>query len=393
MLSKTENEKLTQTDPGTPMGDYIRRFWIPFRLSSDVPEADGEPVRIRLMGEELLAFRSTSGKVGLIQRNCPHRWADLFYGRNEKDGIRCVYHGWKFNTQGQCVDMPTETDESTYKDKVKIASYPVEEVAGILWTYMGPKNLTPELPDLEYLRMPESHRFVSWNWQQTNYAQAIEGGIDSAHSNYLHATLDAYHMTDAWRSQWERSQNLRDKFHARDPHPKFFADDTEYGVITGARRDTGEGEFYWRYNLFLLPFYTMAPSGPLPEVLPCVRAHRRLPQHALGRSYGTSGTPFRHPLSRSGATAPVFTRPRSPASSASALPQTPFLSSLSTSRSATRRTTTSSAATTRSDSPLPASPAPVSRTSPCKRAWVTSPLATRSTSAPRTSASSSPAAA
>jgi phenylpropionate dioxygenase-like ring-hydroxylating dioxygenase large terminal subunit len=158
--------------------------------------------------------------------------------------------------------MPTETDESSYKDKIKIVSYPVEEVADILWTYMGPKDLAPEIPDFEYLRVPESHRFVSWNWQQTNYAQAIEGGIDSAHSNYLHSTLDAYHMTDAWRSTWERSQNLRDKFHARDQHPKFFAEDTDYGVITGARRDTGEGEFYWRYNLFLLPFYTMPPSAP-----------------------------------------------------------------------------------------------------------------------------------
>ena len=262
MLSLQENEKLTQVGAGTPMGEYIRRFWMPFRMSSDVPEADGEPVRVRLMGEDLLAFRRTDGQVGLIQRNCPHRWADLFFGRNEENGVRCTYHGWKFDVDGACVDMPTETDESTYKDKIRIAAYPVRETAGLLWTYMGPRELQPEMPDFEYLRMPEGHRFASWNWQQTNYAQAIEGGIDSAHSNYLHATLDAYHMTDAWRSQWERSQNLRDKYHARDQHPKFFAEDTDYGVITGARRDTGEGPFYWRYNLFLLPFYTMPPSAP-----------------------------------------------------------------------------------------------------------------------------------
>ncbi|MBI67147.1 MAG: (2Fe-2S)-binding protein [Chloroflexi bacterium] len=262
MLSIEENKKLCETDQGTIMGDYIRRFWIPFRLSSDVPEADGAPIRIKLMGEDLLAFRNTKGDVGLIQSNCPHRWADLFFGRNEESGIRCTYHGWKFDSQGNCVDMPTETDESTYKDKIKIAAYPVKEIAGILWTYMGPKQLTPEIPDFEYLKMPESHRFVSWNWQQTNYAQAIEGGIDSAHSNYLHASLDAYNMTEAWKEQWQKSQNLRDKYHARDQHPKFFAEDTDYGVITGARRDTGEGEFYWRYNLFLLPFYTMPPSAP-----------------------------------------------------------------------------------------------------------------------------------
>ena len=262
MLSVEENRKLCEIGPGTVMGDYIRRYWIPFRLSEDLPEADGEPVRVRLMGEELLAFRNTDGKVGLVQRNCPHRWADLFFARNEERGLRCTYHGWKFDLGGNCVDMPTETDESTYKDKIKITSYPVEERSGILWTYMGPRDLAPELPDFEYLRMPETHRFASWNWQQTNYAQAIEGGIDSAHSNYLHATLDAYHMTDGWREQWQRSQNLRDKYHARDQHPKFFAEDTDYGVVTGARRDTGEGEFYWRYNLFLLPFYTMAPGAP-----------------------------------------------------------------------------------------------------------------------------------
>ena len=262
MLSITENGKLTQTGPGTPMGDYIRRFWLPFRLSTDVPEADGEQVRVRLMGEDLIAFRNTDGEVGLVQRNCPHRWADLFFSRNEERGLRCTYHGWKFDIHGSCVDMPTETEESTYQDKIKITAYPVKEYGGLLWAYMGPKELEPELPDFEYLRMPETHRFASWNWQQTNYAQAIEGGIDSAHSNYLHSTLDAYHMTDAWRSQWERSQNLRDKYHARDQHPKFFADDTDYGVITGARRDTGEGQNYWRYNLFLLPFYTMAPSAP-----------------------------------------------------------------------------------------------------------------------------------
>lgn len=262
MLSVEENAKLSQIGPGTPMGEYIRRFWLPFRLSEDLLEADGEQVRVTLMGEQLLAFRDTEGRVGLIQRNCPHRWADLFFARNEECGLRCSYHGWKYDIAGNCVDMPTETEESTYKDKIKIVSYPVKEHGGILWAYMGPKGAQPQLPDFEYLRMPESHRFASWNWQQTNYAQAIEGGIDSAHSNFLHSTLDAYRMTDAWREQWQRSQNLRDKYHARDPHPKFFADDTDYGVVTGARRDTGEGEFYWRYNLFLLPFYTMPPSSP-----------------------------------------------------------------------------------------------------------------------------------
>jgi len=261
MLSLGENEKLTRVAAGTPAGDLIRRYWMPFLQSSDLPESEGAPVKITLMSESLLAFRNTSGKVGLIQRNCAHRWADLFFGRNEEDGLRCSYHGWKYDINGACVDMPTETDESNFKDKVRIVSYPVEEVAGVLWTYMGPKELQPELPNFEWLRMPETHRYVSWNHQETNYAQAIEGGIDSAHSNFLHSTLDAYHRSEAWLEQGRRSGILRDIYHARDQHPKFFAEDTDYGVMIGARRETGEDQYYWRFNLFIMPFYAMPPSA------------------------------------------------------------------------------------------------------------------------------------
>ena len=261
MLSVEENDKLTRVERGAPMGGYIRRYWMPFLQSGDLPEPDCEQVRITLLGESLLAFRNTEGVVGLIQRNCPHRWADLFFARNEENGLRCSYHGWKFDINGRCVDMPTETEESTYKDKIRIASYPVVEAGGVCWTYMGPKELQPELPNLEYLRMPDTHRYVSWNHQTTNFAQAIEGGIDSAHSNYLHSTLDAYHRTEAWVEQGKRSGVLRDIYHARDQHPKFFAEDTDYGVMIGARRETGEAQYYWRFNLFILPFYAMPPSG------------------------------------------------------------------------------------------------------------------------------------
>ena len=262
MLSIKENESLTRIDRGTPMGDYVRRFWMPFLMSSDIAEPDGEPVNITLLGETLLAFRNTDGKVGLVQRNCPHRWASMFYGRNEENGIRCSYHGWKFDINGTCVDMPTEAEDSNFRDKVRIVSYPVVEKGGTLWTYMGPQDAQPEFPEFEFFNVPEDHQFVSWNRQECNFAQAIEGGIDSAHSNFLHASLDAYWRTDGWKQQGQRSGNLRDIYHARDQHPKFFAEDTDYGVATGARRETGEDNHYWRYNLFLLPFYTMPPSGP-----------------------------------------------------------------------------------------------------------------------------------
>src|SRR5487761_1204663 len=261
MLPTEQNERLAKVGPGTPMGELVRRFWIPALVSGDLPEADGEPARITLLGERLVAFRDTSGRVGLIDRQCAHRCADLFFGRNEEGGLRCTYHGWKYDIEGRCVDMPTEDVDSNFASKVRLTNYPCRERGGVIWTYLGPPELQPELPEFECLRVPDSHRFVSWSVQECNFVQAIEGGIDSAHSNFLHSTLDAYRMTDAWRAQWERSGVLRDRYHARDRHPKFFAEDTDYGVVTGARRDTGEGQFYWRYNLFLMPFYSMPPAG------------------------------------------------------------------------------------------------------------------------------------
>lgn len=243
------------------MGDLLRRYWLPFRRSQDLSESDGAPLRIRLLGEDLVAFRQTNGAVALLQRHCPHRWADLFFGRNEEDGIRCTYHGWKFDLSGRCVDMPTESSECSFMDKVRVTAYPVVERGGILWAYMGPSTFAAQIPDFEFLHVPDDHRYVSWNLQRTNFAQGFEGVIDSSHSNYLHSTLDAYHTTDAWREAAQESGSLRDQYHARDRHPKFFARDTDYGVIIGARRNTGEGVHYWRNNLYLLPFYGM-PPGP-----------------------------------------------------------------------------------------------------------------------------------
>ena len=244
------------------MGELLRRFWIPVLLSEDVPEPDCDPVRITLLGERLVAFRDTSGRVGLIDRLCAHRCADLFFGRNEEDGLRCTYHGWKFDVNGNCVDMPTEDEDSNFANKVQLTSYPCREAGGVVWTYMGPKALEPELPEFEFNHVPETHRFVSWNVQECNFVQAIEGGIDSAHSAFLHSTLDSHKMNEAWQAQGRRSGNLRDLYHARDKHPKFFARDTDYGVMVGSRRNTGEDKYYWRYNLFLMPFYTAAPSMP-----------------------------------------------------------------------------------------------------------------------------------
>src|SRR5947209_7113185 len=149
MLSTEENELLCRVGPGTPMGDLMRQYWVPGLLSREVPTPDSDPRRIMLLGEQLIAFRDTNGKVGLIQNHCPHRGASLFFGRNEEAGLRCVYHGWKFDVAGNCIDMPNEPAESDFKHKVKATAYPCDERGGIVWTYMGPRSEPPPLPDLE----------------------------------------------------------------------------------------------------------------------------------------------------------------------------------------------------------------------------------------------------
>jgi phenylpropionate dioxygenase-like ring-hydroxylating dioxygenase large terminal subunit len=186
MLTREENDRLTRVSPGTPMGDLFRRYWIAAALSSELPEPDGAPVRVRLLGEALIAFRDSDGRVGLVDAFCPHRRAPMFFGRNEECGLRCVYHGWKFDRHGVCVDMPSEPPDSLFKTKVHITAYPTHEAGGVVWTYMGPPALQPPLPDFEYLRAPETHRYVSKSVEDCNWLQALEGGIDTSHSSFTH---------------------------------------------------------------------------------------------------------------------------------------------------------------------------------------------------------------
>src|SRR5487761_1654797 len=149
MLSKEENELITRVGPGTPIGALLRQYWIPALMSSELPEPDGRPVRARLLGEDLIAFRATSGQIGMIENHCAHRGASLYFGRNEEDGLRCVYHGWKYDADGNCVDMPNEPAESNFKSRIKATTYPCQEAAGIVWTYMGPRETPPPMPRLE----------------------------------------------------------------------------------------------------------------------------------------------------------------------------------------------------------------------------------------------------
>ncbi len=189
MLSAEDNAMLTQTDPGTPMGELFRRFWMPAMLSDELPGADCPPVRLRLLGENVVGFRDTEGNVGVLNAYCPHRGAPMFFGRNEGCGLRCVYHGWKFDIHGSCVDIPNVPEGDTYKHKVRIKSYPTIEKAGLIWVYMGPVDKQPPFYQFEWLETPETYRFMQKLIINCNYFQSMEGDFDASHAPFLHRTL------------------------------------------------------------------------------------------------------------------------------------------------------------------------------------------------------------
>ena len=187
MLSKEQNDLLTQTDADTPMGQYFRRFWQPVALSEELPEPDGPPIRVTAMGESLVAFRDSEGRIGLIDSRCPHRGANLYYGRNEACGLRCVYHGWKFDVNGKAVDLPNVPSGARMHDEMSIRAYPTREYGDLIWAYMGPRDgVQPEVPALEFGLLPPTHRFVSKRYNECNWAQTMEGGLDTSHFSFLH---------------------------------------------------------------------------------------------------------------------------------------------------------------------------------------------------------------
>jgi len=252
MLSREDNELLCRVGPGTPMGDLMRQYWVPAALSTELPARDGAPLRVRLLGENLIAFRATSGAVGLVRDSCPHRGASLFYGRNEQEGLRCVYHGWKFDVTGRCVDMPNEPAESNFRGKVRAVAYPCVERAGLVWAYLGPRETPPPLPDLEPTMLADAS--VQIYQRECNWMQALEGDIDTCHTVFLH--LGSVDANEARPGTWAR-------YALSDRAPRYAVADMDFGVMYGAYRPAEADSEYWRIANFLFPFYAMVPTGVL----------------------------------------------------------------------------------------------------------------------------------
>jgi phenylpropionate dioxygenase-like ring-hydroxylating dioxygenase large terminal subunit len=265
MMNRDDNLVACRVGPGTPMGSVLRSYWMPALLAADLPKPDCAPVRVRLLGEDLVAFRDSDGRVGFLDEFCPHRGASLFLGRNEDRGLRCVYHGWKFDVDGTCVDMPNEPSETQFKERIHHVAYPTRETGDVIWAYMGPRDKPPALPDFEWMRVPSSHRFVSKTLQYSNYLQGVEGGIDTVHTQFLH------------------NNNLGDSSTlTRAAAPRLEVERTDYGFRYAGLRDLGAEGTYARVYQFVMPFHQFRPDAPLrrgagPSPTPITRGHMWVP--------------------------------------------------------------------------------------------------------------------
>jgi len=242
MTTVADSEVLTRVGPGTPMGELMRQYWVPALMSSELAP-DGPPLRLKLLDEQLIAFCDSSGRVGIMDQKCPHRCASLFFGRNEHDGIRCVYHGWKFDVAGNCVDAPNLPGPLATHNRIKAKAYNVRERAGLIWVYMGPRETPPELPGFQALELDDEERSIWCMQRQSNYLQALEGEIDTSHLGFLHGG----------------------PAHSEDPTlanraPKYKVVDSEAGVLYGAFREQDEQHLNWRFASFSLPFWTQPPT-------------------------------------------------------------------------------------------------------------------------------------
>jgi len=252
MTSLQDSEILTRVGPGTPMGNLMRHYWLPALKSSELV-ADGDPVRFLLLGEKLIAFRDSAGRVGVMDHRCPHRCASLFLGRNEEGGIRCVYHGWKYDVDGNCIDQANLPERQQFKDRIRAKAYRAAERNGIVYVYMGNAAETPALPEIAATHIPEDKADIFFMVRRCNWLQAMEGDIDTSHLNFLHfGSLGSsdFAPTDP------------NRFGAIHRDPEYMAETTELCTIYGAYRPADNNQTYWRIAHFLFPCWTLAPFIP-----------------------------------------------------------------------------------------------------------------------------------
>lgn len=264
MLNSADNTLLTRIGPGTPMGRMLREYWVPACRSAKL-EIDGAPEKVRLFGENFVAFRATDGRVGFLQEACPHRCASLRLARNEGNGLRCIFHGWKFSVEGKCVDAPTEprSQRERFAQSVPVRSHPTHEAGGLVWVYMGEKETPPPFPDFEFTQLPDSHVFPLRGIIRTNWLQGLEALLDSAHVTFLHATnLDSAIGRELFQEESDMMLG--------DGAPIFEFDEKPYGFTEGAIRTELGDHDYARVREVALPFFSFIPAAPTgPRIVCC----------------------------------------------------------------------------------------------------------------------------
>ena len=273
MLPREENDLLTQAGAGKPLGQFMRRYWLPALLSEEIPEPDCPPVRVRLLGEDLVAFRDSQGRVGLLDEHCAHRGTSLFFGRNEECGLRCIYHGWKYDIDGNVLETPAEPAGSTLKNKVRQTAYPCKEAAGIVWSYLGPKDKIPLLPNYEWMNLPFEQLYVTKSVQDCSWLQGREGECDSSHLSILHQAFSAA----------KRGGGDPDMY-AADSAPTLEGMETDYGIRMISCRKADATTIYLRISNIVLPCHGFIPTGGLKGNVEGYTIHSHVPiddQHSM----------------------------------------------------------------------------------------------------------------
>lgn len=256
MLSHENNQLLCKVGKGTPMGDLMRQYWIPALPSREFPTPAGKPMRMMLLGERLVMFRDSNGRMGALSEFCPHRGASLYFGRNEEGGLRCSYHGWKYDVTGKCLETPTEPPErqERFRANIKARAYPCHEVNKMIWVYMGPRETPPPFPQFEVNTLPDE--FVAEPqimMEEANWMQNMEGDIDSAHLDWLHRRLE--------EDSEPPSVGIPGFWNPTGVPPVLDVVPTSYGGFYSARRKMADGTEWHRVNQFIFPFHTMITLG------------------------------------------------------------------------------------------------------------------------------------